>query len=167
MCMSLPLNLWCGPRGNTSSFSHPLRIQLCTTLCSFWTALHNLSVLWERGINSFSSVLEHLYENFCNIDSLLEAEWLNHSVQLNQTYDNIDLNCESTCTWVFSIVNNSIIQLPHGLPRWHSGLLMQETHRRYGFSLWVKISWSRKGQPTPVLLPKKSHGQRSLADYSP
>ena len=25
----------------------------------------------------------------------------------------------------------------------------------------------RKGQPTPVLLSGKSHGQRSLADYSP
>ena len=27
--------------------------------------------------------------------------------------------------------------------------------------------WSRKWQPTPVLLPGKSHGQRSLAGYSP
>ena len=30
-----------------------------------------------------------------------------------------------------------------------------------------KIPWRRKWQPTPVLLPEKSHGQRSLADYSP
>ena len=30
-----------------------------------------------------------------------------------------------------------------------------------------KIPWSRKWQPTPVFLPEKSHGQRSLADYSP
>ena len=27
--------------------------------------------------------------------------------------------------------------------------------------------WRRKWQPTPVLLPGESHGQRSLADYSP
>ena len=27
--------------------------------------------------------------------------------------------------------------------------------------------WRRKWQPTPVLLPGKSHGQRSLAGYSP
>ena len=27
--------------------------------------------------------------------------------------------------------------------------------------------WSRKWQPTPVFLPGKSHGQRSLAGYSP
>ena len=28
-------------------------------------------------------------------------------------------------------------------------------------------SWGRKWQPTPVFLPGKSHGQRSLAGYSP
>ena len=37
---------------------------------------------------------------------------------------------------------------------------MQET--RVG-----KIPWRRKWQPTPVFLPEKSHGQRSLVDYSP
>ena len=30
-----------------------------------------------------------------------------------------------------------------------------------------QIPWRRKWQPTPVLLPEKSHGQRSLVDYSP
>ena len=30
-----------------------------------------------------------------------------------------------------------------------------------------KISWKRKWQPTPVFLPGKSHGQRSLTDDSP
>jgi len=35
--------------------------------------------------------------------------------------------------------------------------------RRGGFNpRVVKIPWRRKGQPTPVLLPEKSHGQRSL-----
>ena len=33
---------------------------------------------------------------------------------------------------------------------------------------WVgKIPWRRKWQSTPVLFPGKSHGQRSLVDYSP
>ena len=33
---------------------------------------------------------------------------------------------------------------------------------------WVrKIPWRRKWQPTPIHLPGKSHGQRSLVDYSP
>ena len=30
-----------------------------------------------------------------------------------------------------------------------------------------KIPWRRKWQPAPVFLPEKSHGQRSLAGYSP
>ena len=30
-----------------------------------------------------------------------------------------------------------------------------------------KIPWRRKWQPAPVLLPGKSHGQRSLVGYSP
>ena len=41
---------------------------------------------------------------------------------------------------------------------------MQETR----VDPWVgKIPWRRKWQPTPVFLPGKSHGQRSLAGYSP
>ena len=36
------------------------------------------------------------------------------------------------------------------------------------FDPWVgKILWRRKWQPTPVFLPGKSHGRRSLAGYSP
>ena len=30
-----------------------------------------------------------------------------------------------------------------------------------------KIPWRRKWQPPPVFLPGKSHGQRSLEDYTP
>ena len=37
-----------------------------------------------------------------------------------------------------------------------------------GMELWVrKIPWRRKWQPTPVFLPGKSHGWRSLVSYSP
>ena len=40
--------------------------------------------------------------------------------------------------------------------------------RRCGFHPWVrKIPWRRKWQTTPVFLPGKSHGQRSLGVYSP
>ena len=39
---------------------------------------------------------------------------------------------------------------------------------RHRFDHWVrKISWNRKWQPTPVVLPGESLGQRSLAGYSP
>ena len=40
-------------------------------------------------------------------------------------------------------------------------------HRRHGFNPWVgKTPWKRAWQPTPVSLPRESHGQRSLMGYS-
>ena len=37
-----------------------------------------------------------------------------------------------------------------------------------GLDPWVgKIPWRRKWPPTAVCLPGESHGQRSLAGYSP
>ena len=40
--------------------------------------------------------------------------------------------------------------------------------RRHGINTWVgKIPWRRKWQPTPVFVSGKSHGERSLAGYSP
>ena len=40
--------------------------------------------------------------------------------------------------------------------------------KKCGLDPWVrKIPWSRKWQCTPVFLPGKSHGQSSLAGYSP
>ena len=36
-----------------------------------------------------------------------------------------------------------------------------------GRSLGQRICWRRKWQPTPGFFPGKSHGQRSLASYSP
>ena len=49
--------------------------------------------------------------------------------------------------------------------RWSSVCLQC---RRPRFSPWVgKIPWRRKWQTTPVLLPGKLHGQRSLVGYSP
>ena len=55
--------------------------------------------------------------------------------------------------------------------RWISVVLKKRSvcHcRTLGFHLWVgKIPWSREWQPTPVSLPGKFHGQKSLAGYSP
>ena len=50
---------------------------------------------------------------------------------------------------------------------WHywqrARLSMQEIYRRRGFDPWVrKIPWRRKCPPTPVFLPGKFHGHRSL-----
>ena len=41
-------------------------------------------------------------------------------------------------------------------------------HKRHRFHPWVrKLPQRRKWQPTPVILPGKSHGQRRLTGYSP
>ena len=51
-----------------------------------------------------------------------------------------------------------------GLPRWLSGKEWACQGRTHGFDPWVrKNPWRRKSQPTPVSLPRKSHGQSSLA----
>ena len=40
--------------------------------------------------------------------------------------------------------------------------------KRCGFDPWVgKNPWRRAWQPTPVFLPRESHGQRSLVGYGP
>ena len=44
--------------------------------------------------------------------------------------------------------------------QWQEGPAYQCRRREFS-------PWRRKGQPTPVLLPGKSHGQRSLVGYSP
>ena len=45
-------------------------------------------------------------------------------------------------------------------------LTMQETQETWFRSLGREDPWRRKWQPTPVFLPGKSHGQRSLVGYS-
>ena len=55
-----------------------------------------------------------------------------------------------------------------GLPWWLSGKEPACQCRKHEFDPWVgKIPWSRKWQPTPILLPGTLHGQRSRVGYSP
>ena len=53
------------------------------------------------------------------------------------------------------------------LPWWLSSKESARQCRRHGFDPWVGKIWRRKLQPTPVFLPGKSQGQRSLRGYSP
>ena len=54
------------------------------------------------------------------------------------------------------------------LPRWLSGKEPAWKHKRRAFYPWMgKLPWRRKWQPAPVFWPGESHGQRSLAGYSP
>ena len=50
---------------------------------------------------------------------------------------------------------------------WRIRLPRQEIQELWVWSLAREDPWSRKWQPTPIFLPSKSHGQRSLVGYSP
>ena len=55
-----------------------------------------------------------------------------------------------------------------GSPRGKEPTCQCRRHKRHRFDHWVrKIPWRRKEQPTPVFLPRKFHGQKRLAGYSP
>ena len=80
--------------------------------------------------------------------------------------------CIKVCTLHFK--HNAIPHLTDqsiGLPRWRSGIdsaCQCMSHRKHGFNSWVrKILWSRKWKPTLAFSPRKFHGWRSQAGYSP
>ena len=51
---------------------------------------------------------------------------------------------------------------------WFLGGVSCRSRKGCRFDSWVgKILWSRNWQSTPVFLPGKSHGQKSLAGYNP
>ena len=58
--------------------------------------------------------------------------------------------------------------MQYGLLSWLTGKESTCLRRRHRFDPWLrKIPLNRKWQPTPVFVLGKSHGQRSLAGYSP
>ena len=71
----------------------------------------------------------------------------------------------------FLLLNSIPLYRYARLPRWYSGkesACQCRRLKRHGFCPSLKkIPWRRKRQPTPVFLPEKFHGQRSLAGYSP
>ena len=55
-----------------------------------------------------------------------------------------------------------------GFPGGKEPICQCKRPERRRFQPWVqKIPWRREWLPTPVFLPGESHGQRSLAGYSP
>ena len=61
-----------------------------------------------------------------------------------------------------------VFELQFYLPWWLIRIESSYQCRRGMFDPWIKkMPWRRKWQPTPVFLPGKSHGQKSLVRYSP
>ena len=49
--------------------------------------------------------------------------------------------------------------------KWEKGKVL--FFNKISFNYIIELDWRRQWQPTPALLPGKSHGQRSLVVYSP
>ena len=119
-----------------------------------------------------------LYFYLLNLATLNQKKNLYLNVKQIMGFLGVSASKESTC----NTENTSLI------PRrgWSSGEGMDYPHLYSWASLvaqmvnnlpalcetwvwsWVvKIPWRRTWQPTPVFLPGESHGQRSLANYSP
>ena len=92
--------------------------------------------------------------------------WLNHRTEDWLLLRSVQNNAKRM--WK-QLIAASVVK--NGLPRWCSikdSACQCRRCKRTGFSPWVrKIPWRRKWQPTPVFLPEKFHGQRSLLGYSP
>ena len=87
-----------------------------------------------------------------------------------------DYNDFSLCSGSFYIFNDKSFFVgsasqPGGFPGGTSDkepACQCRRHKKWGFDPWVgKTPWRRAWQPTLVFLPRESHGQRSLAGYSP
>ena len=80
-------------------------------------------------------------------------------------------NCNFPKQWKNSFLWFSWDSCCLGIPRWFSAkesACQCRRRRSHGFDPLVgKVSWRRKWQPTPIFLPGKFHGERSLASCSP
>ena len=73
----------------------------------------------------------------------------------------------SGCSHGLAIVNSAAVGFPSGASGEEPACQCRRG-KRCGFNPGIgKIPWRRKWQPTPVFLPRESHGQRSLVGYSP
>ena len=110
----------------------------------------------ERGENQHSTLS---FESFISLCSLVLGVSSGSHLPLTLPHSSSSFNFTSSEAHRMGFPGGSVVK---NLPA------IQETCRRCGFHPWVrKIPWRRKWQSTPVFLPGKSHGQRSLVGYSP
>ena len=107
---------------------------------------------WEQGEN-----LPRTWVDSRGKGCLLgEAAWGNRQTQ-TMAQGGLSFNVWSATYWGF-----------HGSSEAKKKKKNTYQCRRRGFDHWIgNIPWKRKWQFTPVFLPGKSHGQRSVVGYSP
>ena len=124
-----------------------------------------------RVDNSVRSML-----SFLNLMIIL---WLCNKIHLLLGNTNLSIKgqvcLQYTFKWFWKIIlyththiHTDIHTHTHGSPDISDDKASACQWRRPTFDPWGgKIPWKRKWQPTPVFLPGKSHGQRSLVGYCP
>ena len=111
--------------------------------------------------------------DFIFLDSKITADGDSNQRTLapwKESYENLDSILKSRDITLLTKVYivKAMVFLVVRLPWWLRQKRVCLQCGRPGFDPWVgKILWRRKWQPTPVLLPGKSHGWRSLVGYSP
>ena len=103
----------------------------------------------------FLAVLHSLQD----LNSQIGVESVPHAVELQS------LNHRTIRKFLYLIFNLLVLGLGHLMAQMVTCLSINvgDLGWRPGLDPWVgKIPWRRKWQPTPVLLPRKSHGRRRL-----
>ena len=113
--------------------------------------------------------------SLCSLIFIMLYIYLSINISLEFHFQSVSHNLCINWKYLKIIFSPTFIQLKSSiqfsvLSRWLSGkepAYQCQRHKRHEFSSWVrKIPWGREWQPTPVLLPGKSHGQKSLESYS-
>ena len=146
----------------------PLRVSLCTADCLSWvyrrfTQYAGTSKKWTTGnIQPHSNTII----NSTNIYPTPTTDFLPTNfffLHLGKLVTIAHWKIPAWHTYPMSVPLLSFA----GFPWWLSSGESASPCRKHKFNPWVgKIPWRRKWQPTPGLLTRKSHGQRSLASYS-
>ena len=105
----------------------------------------------------------------CRLDGCLIS--VGHGVDLNKNKIVTNILCHDFKSFIkmYRILLGflGVLRNPSGIPE-PSGKESTCQSRRRGLYPWIgKIPWRKTWQLTSVFLPEKSHGQRSLACYSP
>ena len=94
----------------------------------------------------------------------------NYKMTLSANWVSMDINLPQLSLQIKNSGQSTLLLQSLGLPRWYSGenilLPMQKTQGTRVWSLGQEDPRRRKWQSAPVLLPGKSHGQKSLVAYS-